>query len=552
MVRTMRNAFRNFALALIATLCTVTAVEAQGLCPTATTTIPDVGRLLTQSEMTNNLLNVRAMCQNNLFIPATGTHDSGGDWMFRNAGHNRDFFMDTGGIGFEGDSGNTGLFIGSDGLSQWWSLGQGTAPACGTGAFWIVPSSTSNTWKICQDGVLGSILATTTGNHPLADAWRIESPNTNQFFHIGDDVVEMVGGGGYSGFEVNNDHRTDWYSDGAGTVPACNASEYFIQPSSTSHTWKICQNGTLGDISLGGGGGSGTVTSVGATVPAWLSVSGSPVTTSGTLAISANTQSANTVLAGPTSGSAAAPTFRALDVRDRPSQVAGFYRVDDFLENLVLETANTPAGWTGRNLGELALSFITNGTGTSNSNSQLTGGDTNPGIIQASTGTVATNIAGAIGTGNDVDFGAGEWRLEAIFRIPVLGTSSQRFTTRVGFIDSANATESTDAAMVRYADNVNGGNFQCVTRSNNTETATDSGVAAVAATWYKVIITVNAAGTSVDCNINGTTVTNSTNIPVGTSRFTGWGMTIVKSVGTTASLFDMDFLGVRFSATTPR
>ena len=36
----------------------------------------------------------------------------------------------------------------------------------------------------------------------------------------------------------------------------------------------------------GGGGGSGTVTSVDATVPAFLSVSGGPITTSGTLAIS--------------------------------------------------------------------------------------------------------------------------------------------------------------------------------------------------------------------------------------------------------------------------
>jgi hypothetical protein len=36
----------------------------------------------------------------------------------------------------------------------------------------------------------------------------------------------------------------------------------------------------------GGGGGSGTVTSVAATVPAFLSVTGSPITTSGTLAIS--------------------------------------------------------------------------------------------------------------------------------------------------------------------------------------------------------------------------------------------------------------------------
>lgn len=48
----------------------------------------------------------------------------------------------------------------------------------------------------------------------------------------------------------------------------------------------------------GGGGGSGTVTSVGLTVPSWLSVTGSPVTTSGTLAITGTaTGTGNVVLA---------------------------------------------------------------------------------------------------------------------------------------------------------------------------------------------------------------------------------------------------------------
>lgn len=65
---------------------------------------------------------------------------------------------------------------------------------------------------------------------------------------------------------------------------------------------------------------TGTVTSVALTVPAHQSVSGSPVTSAGTLAITDNNQSANTVFAGPTSGSAAAPGFRALVQSDLPSQ----------------------------------------------------------------------------------------------------------------------------------------------------------------------------------------------------------------------------------------
>jgi hypothetical protein len=64
---------------------------------------------------------------------------------------------------------------------------------------------------------------------------------------------------------------------------------------------------------------TGTVTSVGLTLPSWLTVAGSPITTSGTLAVTAGTQTANTALLGPTTGAAAAPTFRALAAADLPT-----------------------------------------------------------------------------------------------------------------------------------------------------------------------------------------------------------------------------------------
>lgn len=68
----------------------------------------------------------------------------------------------------------------------------------------------------------------------------------------------------------------------------------------------------------GSGGSGGTVTSVALTVPARQSVSGSPITISGTLAITDNTESANTVFAGPSSGGAATPGFRTIVSADLP------------------------------------------------------------------------------------------------------------------------------------------------------------------------------------------------------------------------------------------
>lgn len=64
---------------------------------------------------------------------------------------------------------------------------------------------------------------------------------------------------------------------------------------------------------------TGTVTSVALTLPSLFSVGGSPVTSSGTLAGSFANQSANTVLAGPTSGGAATPSMRALVEADIPN-----------------------------------------------------------------------------------------------------------------------------------------------------------------------------------------------------------------------------------------
>ncbi len=55
------------------------------------------------------------------------------------------------------------------------------------------------------------------------------------------------------------------------------------------------------------------------TLPSEFSVSGSPITTSGTLAVSKANQSANQVYAGPASGGAAAPGFRALGLSDLPA-----------------------------------------------------------------------------------------------------------------------------------------------------------------------------------------------------------------------------------------
>jgi hypothetical protein len=70
---------------------------------------------------------------------------------------------------------------------------------------------------------------------------------------------------------------------------------------------------------LGGGAGTGTVTSVGLSMPAEFTVAGSPIIGAGTLAVTKANQNANQGFLGPASGGAAPPAFRALVTADLPA-----------------------------------------------------------------------------------------------------------------------------------------------------------------------------------------------------------------------------------------
>lgn len=65
--------------------------------------------------------------------------------------------------------------------------------------------------------------------------------------------------------------------------------------------------------------GFGSVTSVGLALPSLFNVAGSPITGSGVITATLANQAANMFLAGPASGAAAPPAFRALTLADLPS-----------------------------------------------------------------------------------------------------------------------------------------------------------------------------------------------------------------------------------------
>jgi hypothetical protein len=108
----------------------------------------------------------------------------------------------------------------------------------------------------------------------------------------------------------------------------------FLTTNGTTHSWAAVA-------------GSGTVTSIGLTAPAELSVSTSPITTNGTFALTWANQTAGKVFASP-AGSTGAPSFRALTEGDLPSSIDG--------QRITGNIAGNAAGLTG------TLGFANGGT----------------------------------------------------------------------------------------------------------------------------------------------------------------------------------------------
>jgi len=247
-------------------------------------------------------------------------------------------------------------------------------------------------------------------------------------------------------------------------------------------------------------------------------------------------KTANTFFSGPTSGAAAPPGFRAMVQSDIPARDATttveFY--DDFVFGSSVQTN-------------------TSGTGASaspNSSNAVDLGN-HPGQECLETGTTTTGRGAGPGFSVGVLqilFGNGAVLFESdTYLLDALSDGTDTYTLFNGFNDSVTGT-GTDAIMFRYTHSINGGRWECVTRSNGVETAADSGQAVASTTWYRLRIEVNAAASSVAFYINGSLVaTNTTNIPSGVGRQTTPHVGIVKSAGTNNRRLNVDY--VYFKAT---
>lgn len=106
--------------------------------------------------------------------------------------------------------------------------------------------------------------------------------------------------------------HTDGTTGATNAITATSSSLGIVQPDNVTITID-----PSGIISAPGATG-GTVTSVGLSLPIEFSVTGSPITTSGTLTATWANENANYFFAGPITGAATTPTFRAMVIKDTP------------------------------------------------------------------------------------------------------------------------------------------------------------------------------------------------------------------------------------------
>jgi hypothetical protein len=232
------------------------------------------------------------------------------------------------------------------------------------------------------------------------------------------------------------------------------------------------------------------------------------------------------------------------------NRTQGIYYFEEFMGNqggsIVTSYSNVITTAIGLN------AFARNVATTNRTNQQ--------GIIQHSTGTTTTGAAGYT-YGGALYIGSGSISIETYATVETLSNATERFQTIFGYYVGSNYSTTANAIFFSYDENgtmffefgaAATPNWKCYTRGAGVTTRTNTSIAVVAGTWYKLRIDINAAANSVTFYINNTLVaTHTTNIPTSLIAMPINSL-MVKTAGTTARTMLTDYFMYDETFTNPR
>jgi hypothetical protein len=168
-----------------------------------------------------------------------------------------------------------------------------------------------------------------------------------------------------------------------------------------------------------------------------------------------------------------------------------------------------------------------------------------------STGVTTTGLA-FLRSGNlsSINPAVGEISYDAVVKTEAnLSDGTDTYILYAG-LSNDNSAEPAHGLYFRYSHSVNSGKWQFIARASSTETAVDTGITVAVSTFYRFTIILNAAGTSAEGFINGTSIgTITTNLP---SAVFGHTTGIRKTAGLTNRSLDCDFIDIIIELTSSK
>ena len=307
------------------------------------------------------------------------------------------------------------------------------------------------------------VIQSNTSGFPSSNCYPIATVLTSNSVvtSITDMRPDIQGGGsGGGGSTVNVNGSPVLNPNFNGTTPSAPGGD-------TNVTWQVDGSGNVSAYVPASS--SGTVTSVGLATgsgssDALYTISGSPVTSSGTLTETLNTQNANLFFAGPSSGGAATPTWRAIAAADIPSGTVLWNNLGNANGALTLANGGnsttfdqtSAVAWTwgiSSSVGAITSSPVLAMAGLYQSGASTFAADTWSAEVVVGSGTNGTSTLTWTHSGST---GALAYALPAGSSLKMLGSTSGTMTQSVGAAGNTVTwnTNGTNTASFRAGSNV--------------------------------------------------------------------------------------------------